>query len=426
MTDLYAVDFTRYDDSMFVEDVNAMVHAQLAEGPTLEYKQDLSDKEGWLQDVVAFANTFGGILIVGVTAPDGVPFSAPGFPEPSEAAVKMSNQLISCIQPRPEWEVKATRLPGDQARWVAIVRVKEGWDTPYMYSRAEKHRLYIRAGARKAEPDYLQLLRLIEKRRTADERANRSGAEIQRVRTQLNARSAGNLVSKDFYRFIAAAQSGSGGSIDLAKETAFEHAVTNAFLIDSQRWQDRAATGPGKQLHWNRNILDTSLSCFFHQEEVPPQFERRWTMSDSALGFASVASHDLQTEHRQFSFIDFIFDLVLFLLLARHHFEDAHHYGDLEVLVEIMLPEDTSLRPESVLGYPAYTALPSPSACLNVGRQVHGQALGSSRISVQPFTRERVLEVLSHLLNQIARCYGGVLRSDLAFVRPLLHDLGLK
>ena len=402
-----------------------MVDAPLAESPILEYKGDLS--ETWLEGVTAFANTFGGIIIIGVKADNEIPKSLDGFFDRSEAELTIINRLISCVQPRPEFNVKTARLPADPTKWLAMVRVKEGWDTPYMYSLKDKHRFYIRSGTRKVEPDYLQFQRLVEKRKTASDRANRASSEIQRLRGLLNPHSAGRIVSTNFYRFIAAAQANSGGSIDLAKETAFSNQVINAFFVDKVRSQEWAATMTSGPWQWERTPLDTSLAYFFHQGETPPQFERKWTMSNSAIGFASVASHDVQTQNKLFSLGDFVFDLISFLLLARNHFEAANYYGELELWIELLLPETTLLHDRSVLEYPAYGGVfPNPSDCLNVGRDIHGQALASGRISVQPFTRERVSGALTQLLNQIARSYGGVLRSDLAFVQPFLHDLGVK
>ncbi len=39
---------------------------QRREGKTLEYKRDLSTPDGLLRTLVAFANTAGGVLVVGV------------------------------------------------------------------------------------------------------------------------------------------------------------------------------------------------------------------------------------------------------------------------------------------------------------------------------------------------------------------------
>jgi hypothetical protein len=48
---------------------------------------------------VAFANTHGGIVIVGVAAPHGTPTGMPGFERASEVALDITNQINSCIHP---------------------------------------------------------------------------------------------------------------------------------------------------------------------------------------------------------------------------------------------------------------------------------------------------------------------------------------
>ena len=47
------------------------------EGKTLEFKRDLSSPDGALKTIVAFANTAGGTLLVGVE--DRSPNASPGF-----------------------------------------------------------------------------------------------------------------------------------------------------------------------------------------------------------------------------------------------------------------------------------------------------------------------------------------------------------
>jgi ATP-dependent DNA helicase RecG len=74
------------------------------EGKTLEFKRDLSSPEGALRTIVAFANTSGGTLLIGV---EDRTRNVRGVAEPLDAEERLANLLSDNILPRlvPELEV---------------------------------------------------------------------------------------------------------------------------------------------------------------------------------------------------------------------------------------------------------------------------------------------------------------------------------
>ena len=70
---------------------------QRREGKTLEYKRDLSTPDGLLRTLVAFANTAGGVLVVGVE--DGTRHVI-GIPDVLAAEERLSNMVVDSILPR--------------------------------------------------------------------------------------------------------------------------------------------------------------------------------------------------------------------------------------------------------------------------------------------------------------------------------------
>src|SRR5712692_3979984 len=314
MADIYDRDFSKYSDAEFLSDIEALVQAKVPEGPTLEYKADISEKDGWLQDLVAFANSYGGLLFIGVAAPKGIPEAAPGFERSSEVAVDITNQIIACVQPRPDFQVKVAPVSGDPQRWLAAIRVKEGTNTPYLFSRADMHRIYVRGSSRKMEPDYLQLMHLIEKRKIIAERPNRVSGEIHRLRNAITARSAGNIV-ENFYRFIAVADPELGYALDNATEHAFGRSVLDSFAVDREQTTNLAHTMSIGPFEWHRTISDTTLLYFFTQDRGQKIFERKWLLSGGSVAFSTAASHTV-AEDARFSLVDFVYDLLSFLVLA--------------------------------------------------------------------------------------------------------------
>jgi hypothetical protein len=171
MGDLYFdnIEDRSYTDEMILSDVEALVKSGQREGTVIDYKSDVSDQDNWPQTVAAFANSFGGLIVFGVEGKNDQPRRTTGFdPKGVEIKTKLASMVIDRIQPRPDFSVRVVTFDKGTNKEIALVRVAEGRNPPYMHSKEQEHRVYVRTGAQKAEADYLQLLSLFEKReRTA-------------------------------------------------------------------------------------------------------------------------------------------------------------------------------------------------------------------------------------------------------------------
>lgn len=112
------------------------------EGISLDYKRDLKE----LGDpVTAFANTFGGIIIVGVDETDGRPVSLQGFdPGKGDLKTKIISSIRNSVHPMPRVEIGVVRVSEDPSRAAAIVRVAEGDYPPYMWTFNHKNKISVR------------------------------------------------------------------------------------------------------------------------------------------------------------------------------------------------------------------------------------------------------------------------------------------
>ncbi|SPF56435.1 hypothetical protein SBA4_860014 [Candidatus Sulfopaludibacter sp. SbA4] len=157
MADLYLDDIEdqrAYTDEMILHDVRATVKAGLREGPTLDYKADVSEKDNWPEAAVAFANTFGGLIIFGVEGKGDQPRRLTGFdPKGVEIKTKLGSTLLSRIQPRPDFQIRVVAFDEDPTKEIAILRLSEGFQPPYMHSKGDEPRIYVRVGAQKTEAD---------------------------------------------------------------------------------------------------------------------------------------------------------------------------------------------------------------------------------------------------------------------------------
>jgi predicted HTH transcriptional regulator len=131
-------------------DLAELVAGQVREGLRIEYKRDLygnadQDKREALEDISAFANAFGGHLILGIEAHQGIPVALPGLPgaNPDDTILWFEQLTQSGIEPRIQGlRVRAVRL-ANSAHCV-VLRVPKSWYPPHRVSAQNSNRYWIR------------------------------------------------------------------------------------------------------------------------------------------------------------------------------------------------------------------------------------------------------------------------------------------
>ncbi len=112
------------------------------EGKTLEFKRDLSSPDGFLRTVVAFANTSGGTLLIGVEDRSG---HIRGVTEPLNPEERAVNLISDSIRPRllPDLEIVNYR----NAQLLAV-RIYPSSRRPHFIARAGLEAgTYVRVGS---------------------------------------------------------------------------------------------------------------------------------------------------------------------------------------------------------------------------------------------------------------------------------------
>lgn len=139
-----------------------------AEGKTLEFKRDLSSTGGVLRTVIAFANTAGGTLLIGVE--DGTRHVC-GVTDPLAMEERLANLLSDGISPHllPEIEI----LPWRASNVVAVQVFPSPSRPHYLKSIGAESGSYVRVGStnRRADADLLGELRRSSLGRSFDEQA---------------------------------------------------------------------------------------------------------------------------------------------------------------------------------------------------------------------------------------------------------------
>lgn len=124
------------------------------EGRTLEFKQDLSSLKPIMKSLIAFANTAGGILIIG-KRDDG---EVIGIPDVLKAEEQLANAIADNISPPLMPEIEIASHAGVS---LLVVRVSH-WRGPFfLKSQGNEQGVYVRLGStnRSAGPDMLNELK---------------------------------------------------------------------------------------------------------------------------------------------------------------------------------------------------------------------------------------------------------------------------
>jgi ATP-dependent DNA helicase RecG len=141
---------------------------QRNEGKTLEFKRDLSSPEGILRSLVAFANTAGGIVVVGVE--DGTK-RVRGVPAVLDAEERLASLIADSIRPRlvPDIDV----VPWRNLNVLAVQVYPSNTRPHYLERLGPEAGVFIRVGStnRRAEPTQIDELRRVNRTDSFDEQA---------------------------------------------------------------------------------------------------------------------------------------------------------------------------------------------------------------------------------------------------------------
>jgi hypothetical protein len=129
--DFYKDDLTAPDDKDLYAAIEIFARMNLPqaertqEGYLLDFKAIWSDTA--LKAVAAFANTFGGILVLGISDKDGRADEIVGIPsQRHELKTRIASMIASNISPTPSYEIRDVAFPDGSGRHLCVVRVRKG------------------------------------------------------------------------------------------------------------------------------------------------------------------------------------------------------------------------------------------------------------------------------------------------------------
>lgn len=159
--------FTLEKSKVNFQEVKNFCDQQISEGLRLEYKRDFPRNEDLAKSVCAFANTDGGIILIGVeaTKENNVPSNIPGISLEKGLEEKVSSICLSHILPRvmPEIKLCPFSLADGKQRAFLFVRISQSYTPPhYVWQTRE---ILVRVNCENVRADLQTIEDLFERRK---------------------------------------------------------------------------------------------------------------------------------------------------------------------------------------------------------------------------------------------------------------------
>jgi hypothetical protein len=326
-TDLYKDDFSRLSDAEVFQAIEAFtrisepIQVRPRESFVLDFKKEWGDRA--LFTVLAFAHTFGGLLIVGVSENDAQPEELVGVESAGELKTSIASSIATNISPTPGYEIAECSLPATPARKLAVIRVRQGNQIYYLTKKGEKP-IYVRNEDESIPADAARLRALIERRASPSESQAEVTNRINTMRPSVQLfEKEGELATQ--IQILLIPYGHPGVILDSVQEQQFRRLanVNFAFRYKNTVYstqEDRAANW--YEYRWRRPADK--------QESV-------WRITaEGDVGYARQIRIPSENGAYYWSLGDILADLLLLLAVARSWWKRAGFYGEAQLVVAIL------------------------------------------------------------------------------------------
>lgn len=397
-TDLYqlVVDFTHVDRPPI---------ERPHEGYLLDFKRELGEK--FLQTVAAFANTFGGLIILGIDEDkDGRPDNPAGITSPGELKTDVANAISSNLVPCPPFDIAECSLPKDPNQKLCVVRVRETAEICLITKKGVKNPIYVRVGDRSEPADASAVRALFEKKRQVQNDDSELKTQLDNLRHRLTFNSQdgfGQVVYGDtFFRLLLVPVAGPFLPLDTLVENKFSDLVLRPEIVslintEQLKYDFRRA----------RDWFDVVVYDPSHQ------YQRRWQVTSHAdMGFITQTRWPISGARDAWSLYDLTVDFIETCKLAKQFWQNNSYYGAFRLEAQIRV-HGLTLSVGQDGFHPLYyerigrvAALPLQRDILAIAKSPHSTAGDTSADSSFADLDLRLDEIVAGELNQLLRSLG--------------------
>jgi hypothetical protein len=327
LLDLFAADLSRLTNDDLYLAIADFARAQ----PGESYRHDF--KEIWnndtLKDVAGFANTFGGVLVIGVSKnKDNVEAKLVGQISSSELTTTIASAVATNISPTPSYDVAECHKPGDTNRRFCVIRISTDSSLHVVTKKDISNRVLVRNVDQTIPADGAQLRMMIDREKhsatTSDDNLLQQRGFLLLDQMPINQ----GFGSLENWPSGPARPSGTYFKLALipteSRVTPLDRRIENQFVAsihDSYR-RVRSLNSAEKVVATTENRDADFYQYQWYHNNL--DYESRWRITKSL----EVAQVTQIKDDGRWSLLDVVAYTILMLRLSGKWWESLHYFGD--------------------------------------------------------------------------------------------------
>ncbi len=402
---------------------NDELHSAIAEfartQPGESYRHDF--KEIWsndaLKDVAGFANTFGGILIIGVSKnKTDVEAKLVGQESRSELTTVIASAVATNISPTPSFDVTECHTPGATDRRFCVIRISNDSSLHVVTKKDISNRVYVRNVDETIPADGARLRMMIDREKHSTTSANddllhERGVYLfnqmpigQQYGSLENWPVGVHRPSGTYLKLALIPTEGRSASLDRRTEKEFV-----ASIHDHYR-RVRSLSGSEKVAADTENRSADFYQYQWYHKNL--DYESRWRITK----FLEVTHATQIRDDNRWSLMDVVAYTILMLRLTARWWESLHYFGDGVLCANLRVEGLTLARGKSgqfiKLFGPGNGDFAMRPEVLDVGKQEVADAQVDLPVNFAEM-RSDIPEIVTSVANSLLRTIGhGVFRNE--------------
>lgn len=339
MIDLFTADFLRLSNDELYSAIDDFARAQPSESSRHDYKLTWTNET--IKDVAGFANTFGGILIIGVAKGQrDAAATLTSVTSDREIMTGIASSIATNISPTPSYDIAEFQKPGETNKRFCIVRVRSD-SRLYLVTKKEiSSPVWVRNANETIRADAAQLRSLIE--RQAYTVVNRAESLIERAHEALMESmtigdnygsvenwSSGVLLRSDTYFKLALMPSENKWiPLDFSEEIKFKSMIHTHY----RRIQSNLGRSPAVAVDTINRSTDFYEYRWYHGNL---DYEARWRITNRLE-----CAHATQIKHGDnWSLTDVVMYTILLLIVGSKWWQTFNYFGNGILYAELAVPQ---------------------------------------------------------------------------------------
>jgi hypothetical protein len=328
--DLLTADLNGLGNDDLYGAIVALAVAQPGEGWRHDYTETWDDQSA-LTKVAAFANTLGGLLIVGIRKAKGdVSCTIQGVSSRSEYKTTIASSIAANLSPTPHYEIFECHFPADPTKRLCVVRVRSS-HALHLITKKGMHPVYVRNEDEARPANAAQLRVLIERERGSSQNPGRLAERAAVIRDALNIRRkykdhdskqwflSASEAADTFFKLELVPGDDISSPLDQVEEEKLRRLILAYCprVVETEgRVANEAAYRGADHYHfiWYHKNID---------------YEVRWHITEAGeIAQGSRMEYQNSTASGEWSVVDLILHSIIFLRLATTWWRNRGYFGD--------------------------------------------------------------------------------------------------